>query len=233
MRSSFGVFAAVLGLGALIVGGGMGVEWLRRRATRNWAESIGGTFEAGGLIEGVPVPEGAAFDAGLRDDAYSYRNVVRVQRGGASYVVATYTLTTTFAGKSKTRSHAVALATCPGRTFPPIGVSPPLAPFSPEFAKLAGFDPNPPPPEFPDLDERFAARFLVHTLPGAARPSSDAVADVFSDAVRERLLATEDLVGYVTLRGDVVRIEAIDRTVTYPYEELFALAESLVGAWRR
>src|SRR5688572_370585 len=75
---------------AVLVAIGFLVEKRRRREIERWAVAQGGTFEGGGILDEVVVPEAAPFDANPGDDRITYNHVTRIVRPEATYTLAQY-----------------------------------------------------------------------------------------------------------------------------------------------
>ena len=73
---------------AVVVALGLGVEWRRRAGLRRLAAALGGTFEAGTLVQGVVVPEAAPFDGPPGQREVHYSDVIRLLRPEATFVLA-------------------------------------------------------------------------------------------------------------------------------------------------
>jgi hypothetical protein len=220
--------ASLIALAVVVSAVGMTIEWFRRRSVQKWAMEQGGSFEAGGILDGVQVPEAAPFDARMRKVTYS--NVSRIPRPEASYVVAQYHTTWK---DSKDRMQSFSCVVCfvvlPKADLPPVHVS--FAKRASPQASLLGLPEPPPPLKVPESTPAFDEKFQVtpSSEGGAIRP--EALAQFLPRAVQDELAAKEDLISGLLVRGNVVRVLAVGREYTYPHKDVFDVAVRLAGAW--
>ncbi len=212
---------SVLAFVALALGIGFGLELVRRRALRTWAEQQGGTFEPGA----VEVPEAAGFDGAGGGDIPPYSHVVRVSTPEATYVLARhYHSWKDVRNTRKSSSQVFCFISRPGAAWPAVTVQRSVKGFA---ANLLG-RPEPVSLAFPDATPAFAAAFEVT---GEATP--DALARLLPRAVQEELLAGETLVADLQARGGVARLRAVGQLAGgYPHRKIYEVARRLVIAWK-
>jgi hypothetical protein len=224
------VLLVLLGIGTAI---GLTVEWYRRRDLRAFAKQQGGTFEAGSLLSGVPVPEAAAFDAVARelDEKITYRNVTRIPGEPASFVVAQYHESSRGTkDEVQSDSYVVCLVSLPGAPLPQVHVYPPHRP--PGWIEKAMGMPSPQRPvPIPEPIRGFAEAFEAVPAPGAGEIDPAALARLLPREVQQELLARSSLVVGLQVRGDVVRIQAASKATGFPHREVFETARRLAASW--
>lgn len=209
---------------AVAVGIGYLIERWRRRELQRWASEQGGTFEGGGILDEVKIPEAEPFDANPGSDKISYNNVTRIVRPEATYTLAqTYRHYLDTKNTPKSFSCVVCFITLPVEV-PPVTVYRPVADIlgiMPERVKLP----------VPDALPEFAA-FEVTLLSGQTAPAPDALRRFLPAAVQRELLDHPGLIGGLHARGRVVRVQAVGQATGYPHREVFDVARRLVAAWR-
>lgn len=218
LRNAAWVVACV----AVLLAAGFGLEWFRRRALRNWAKEQGGTFEPGGMLGSVEIPEAAAFD-GERKPSYSH--VSRISTPEATYVLAQYYHAyKDFRNNQKSVSYVVCFITLPGAGWPAVDVDRSVSGVvgrmlgRPEAATLT----------VPGATAAFAAAFQV-----VGEGSPEALARLLPPAAREELLARETLIAGLKTRGGVARVQAVAPLAGgYPHREVYVVARQLVAAWK-
>ena len=228
MKGFLQTAGSILALVIVVSAIGYAIELFRRRSLQKWAQVQGGSFEAGGILEGVQVPEAAAFDTRMKKVTYS--NVSRIARPEASYVVSQYH--TTWRGTKdelKSFSCVVCFITLPKADLPPVHVS------FPKHANILGSllgMPDPPPPlKVPDSSTAFAEKFEVTALEDAGDVKPEALARLLPKAVQDDLVANEHLISGLLVRGNVVRVMAVGKEYGYPHKEVFDVAARLAAAW--
>ena len=220
--------AALLGIIGVVTAIGLTIEWNRRRSIRNWVQEQGGTFEAGGILSGIPVPEAAPFDVPTANVSYS--NVSRITRPEASYVVAQYRISwKDMQNKVESFSCVVCFVTMPGGEFPPVYVSFPMR--GSLFASKLGRPAPPAPLKVPDSSTAFAEKFEVTPQKDAGDVKSETLVRLLPTAVQDELVASDTLLSGLEARGGVVRLQAISRQSGYPHKEVFDVAIRLAAAW--
>jgi hypothetical protein len=224
LQTAASVVALVVVLSAI----GLGIEWFRRRSVSKWAQEQGGSFEAGGILHGVAVPEAVPFDSGMKEVTYS--NVSRIARPEASYVVAQYHATwKDFRNEMKSFSCVVCFVTLPKTDLPAAHVSYPKRPIP--LGSLLGVPTPPPALPVPDAAPAFAERFEVRPLPDAGQIPPEAVARLVPRAVQDVLVAHESLLSGLLVRGNVVRVSGVGEEYRYSHKEVFDAATRLAAAW--
>lgn len=241
------LLATVFAVGSTV---GLIVERFRRRNLLAWAREERGTFEAGTFLGGAKVPEGAAFD---RKDRVTYRNVTRISRSEASYVVAIYTRFDKDASDQvDSFSCVVCFVSLPGAKLPEVDVDH-VRPHGHWPKQLKGLVEPPAPLQIadpvPGFDEVFRALRMsdvrqvydVTEVDGVKKVTKlveetvvppDALARLLPRTVQTLLLAKSDLIAGFSVQGDVVRVEAVSKSASYPYREVFEVARELGEAWR-
>jgi len=220
--------AALLGILGVVTAIGLTIEWNRRRSIQGWVQEQGGTFESGGILTGIPVPEAAPFDSPTADVGYS--NVSRITRPEASYVVAQYRISwKDLQNKVESFSCVVCFVTMPGTRFPPVQVA---VPTRGSLLALKPGRPAPPVPiPVPDSSAAFAAKFEVTPQKDAGEVRSETLVGLLPKAVQDELVASDTLLSGLETRGGVVRVQAIRRQSGYPHKEVFDVAVRLAAAW--
>ncbi len=211
---------------------GLTIERLRQRNLRAWARELHGTFEAGGFLSGVLVPEAQSFTALGASSTATYHNVVRMERGGARYVAAKCYRPAP-SNKSRSSSDLVVFVTFPEADFPQVGLSRPL---SVEMSKMmagAGVRAAPSSLKVPDALGRFTEAYEVRPLTDSAPPTPPALAAFLSLPVQEELCSASAILSDIQVRGSVVRFRASRQPSLSSYKETLALAERIVALWRR
>lgn len=242
---------AIAGVIAVFAALGLTAERFRRRKLRAWASEERGRFEAGAFLSGAKVPEAAAFGG---EDRVTYRNVTRISRSEASYVVARYSRDESggIKGDGESSSSVVCFVSLTGAKLPEVDVGRVRSDESwPE--ELKGLVEPPAPLRVADLvpgfDEVFRALRMsdvrqvydvtevdgvkkVTKLVPETAVSSDALARLLPSRVQSLLLAKSDLIAGFGVQGDVVRVEAVRKARSDPYREVFDVARELAMAWR-
>lgn len=220
LKNALWILLLVAALSAI----GLSIEWFRRRGLQKWALAQGGTFEAGGILKGVDVPEAAPFE-GTSEEKPTYHNVTRIEEKGTSIVLAQYHQTyKDIQNNVKSVSHVVCFISLPGADWPAVEVYPPF-----RSALLPGLAPERPAPlAIKEASPAFAAAFEVRALSGTA---PEAPARLLPAAVQEELLANEGLIHGLQARGRTVRVQAVGRPTGYPHQEVHAVAKRLAAAW--
>ena len=228
MKGFLQTAASIVALVVVLSAIGLGIEWFRRRSVQKWAQELGGSFEAGGILDGVAVPEAGPFDAGMKKVTYS--NVSRITRPEASYVVAQYhSIFQDFRNQTKSFSCVVCFVTVPKADLPAVQVSFPKRPIP--CGSLVGL-PNPPAPlPVPDAAPAFTERFEVRALPDSGPIATDAVARLLPRGVQDELVARESLISGLLVRGNVVRVMGVGEEYRYSHKEVFEAATRLAAAW--
>ncbi|RPH39430.1 MAG: hypothetical protein EHM91_12400, partial [Planctomycetota bacterium] len=228
MKGFLQTAASIIALVVIVSAIGYAIEVFRRRSLQRWARAQDGTFEAGGILEGVPVPEAAAFDARMKKVTYS--NVSRIPRPEASYVVAQYHTTwKNTKDQMESFSCVVCFVTLPGTELPPVHVSFPKR--ANMLGSLLGLPDPPPPLKVPESTAAFDEKFQVTPLSegvGAIQPA--ALAQFLPRAVQDELVASESLISGLLVRGNVVRVMAVGKEYRYPHNEVFDVAVRLAAA---
>lgn len=218
----------IIAVVVVLLGVGISIEWFRRRSIAKWAQEQGGAFEAGGILDGVAVPEAAPFDAAGAN--ITYGNVTRIPRPEASYVVTQYHRTRmNTKNESKSFSCVVCFVTLPSADLPPVHVS-----FKSSMGKPGSFLGRPEPAAplaVPESTPSFGERFEVTALSGAGEIKPEAIARLLPKEVQDELVASGDLISGVQVRGNVVRLQAISKQFGYPHEEVFKVAQRLAAEW--
>ncbi len=225
------VMWSAIALGA-VAALGLTIEWRRQRNLRAWANELDGTFEAGGVLSGVPVPEGQDFTVHGASGTTTYHNVVRLERGGARYVAATcYRPAPT--SKSKASSDLVVFVTFSEADFPEVGLSRPLSAEMQKMLARAGVRAAPSSLKVPEALGRFAEAYEVRPLTDSAPPAPAALAAFLSAPVQEELCRASAILSDLQVRGRVVRFRASKQPSLSSYKETLDLAERVVALWRR
>jgi hypothetical protein len=195
---------------------GLGIEWWRRRDLRKFAQEVGGTFEAGGILASVDIPEAAAFPGG------SHNNATRVSTPEAGFVVATHYRTwSDLHGRQKSSSYVVCYITTPGREWPAVRVASAV----PALIERPGPSPLPVPGATPE----FARDFEVRPLEGATPPVPEALARLLPPEVQRELLSNPTLIGGLEARGATVRLQAVGQLAGYPHRDVYAVARRIAA----
>jgi hypothetical protein len=217
----------------VLLGIGLSVEWFRRQGLQSLAKEVSGTFEAGGWLEGAPLPEAELFEVWPRPDTITYHNVVRMERAGARFAAAQYHRSAS-SSKSKGATYLEVFVTFPEADFPELDLWPPMPvnPLSQTMGSLIGFPARTSPLIVPDAIESFSAIFEVRAA-SAEKPETAAVARFLSPAVQEQLAGSREFLFGVRTRGNMVCLQANQKPVHQPYREMLTLAERLVVIWRR
>ncbi len=214
---------------------GISVEWFRRHRLQKLAGELGGTFEAGGLLEGVSVPEALVFiHQRPGSTAVTYHNVVRTERAGARLVAADYHYSPS--GKNeKSSSCVMVFVSFPEADFADLDVNPPISPISQSLASRLGISEwRPAPPLLlPVTIDGFGEAFEVRVQSGMPRPDAAALARFLPPEAQRELLKSKAFLQSLQVRGNAVCLQATKYIVHKPYRELLDLAESLVEIWRR
>lgn len=232
---------AILALLAILTAIGLNIERSRRRKLLAFAQEHGGTFEPGPLMEGAPVPEAAPFDAPIvvsstgdagddppeSRDEITYRNVVRITRDEASYVIALRRHgSESTKGEWKTTSHLVCFVTLARSDVPQVDVAGPMSDWLLERMGAS----KPVKVELPDPAPDFSKKLEVRTAPGAPKPSPEAL-DRLLDRTVQAELAQGDLIAGLRVRGNVVRLQAVGTTGDDRHRELYEVARKLAKIW--
>lgn len=228
MKSYFinGAYVAVAVL--VLIGIGYSIEWFRRRAVQKWAEGQGGTFTAGTILGGTPVPEGAAFD---QKSTVTYSNVSRFRRPEAAYVVAqAHVIWKDIHDRQKSSSAVVCFIDLPGSAFPPVRVHRRFTALEIARSVAPGLE-IPKPLTLAEAVPAFAERFEVLPLSDAGAVKPETLPPFLPKAVQDELVSSGELVSGLQVRGSVVRLQAVSQQFTYPHEEVFAIATRLAAAW--
>ena len=205
------------------------------------AKEVGGTFEAGGWLEGAPLPEAERFDVRPRPDTITYDNVVRMERAGARFAAARYHRsansgkTTDATYLSKPATYLEVFVTLPEADFPELDLWPrmPMSALFQTMGTMNGFPDRPSPLVVPHAVECFNATFEVRAASPTQKPEAAAVARFLSPAVQEQLVRSREFLFGVRTRGNMVCLQANQKPVPQPYREMLTLAERLVVIWRR
>lgn len=231
------VLAAVTAIGVTI-------EVSRRRHIRAFVQKHGGTFEPGTIMQGAPVPEGAPFDAWFErnpggdvvgsappdDETITYRNVVRVRGDEASYVIALRSESRRDTkDELKSTSSLVCFVTLARSDLPQVHVFPAMKRVAWMDALLGSVPPAP--VELPGVTPEFAKEFSVYPVPGTAAPTPEALDRLLDRTVQAELLARRKLVAGLDVRGNVVRIQAVNHAGDQPHEELYEASRKLAIIW--
>lgn len=220
--------ACVLVAVLVLIGIGYSIEWFRRRSVQKWAESQGGAFAAGTLLEGTPVPEGAAFD---QKSKVTYSNVSRFKRPEASYVVAqAHVIWNDFHNRQKSSSSVVCFIELPGSAFPPVRLHRRFTALDVARSVAPGLE-IPKPIAVPGASPAFAEKFEVLALSDAGPVAPESLPPLFPKAVQDELVAQGEVVSGLQVRGSTVKLQAISQHFTYPHEEMFEIAKRLAAAW--
>ena len=204
------------------------IERWRRRDLEKWAVEQGGRFEGGGILDEIPVPEAAPFDANPGKDRITYNNVIRIERPEATYVLAQYYhqfLDTKNTAQSF--SCVVCFVTLPAGEWPEVRVYRPMADV---FGIMDKILPNPPVP-VPGASPAFAAAFEARAVKGASSPDPAALSRLLPAAVQTELLSSEDLIAGLVVRGRTVRVQAVGQVTGYPHQKVFEAVRRMAGAW--
>lgn len=220
--------ACVAAAVVVLLGIGFSIEWFRRRSVQKWAESQGGSFTAGTILEGTPVPEAAAFDTNMKA---TYSNVSRIQRPEASYVVAQYhAIWKDFRDRQQSFSCVVCFIDLPKGGFPPVRVG--YRSTRPEFVKaILPETPGPAAIPLADATPAFHERFEVLPLSDAGPVKPESLAPLLPRAVQDELVAKGDLISGFSVRGNVIKLEAVQQQFGYSHREVFEVAVRLAAAW--
>jgi hypothetical protein len=219
----------------IVVGIGFGIERFRQRGVRKWAAETGASFESGGIIAGVEMPEAGAFDTAPGPGSVSYHDVVRVARDGPSYALAwVHRSGSDIRGQQRSSESLEVFVTCPGAAFPHVRTQTPADAVARRIADavLPARD-RPAALAVPEASDAFRAAYEVHSVGEAEAPEPASLSRLFPPPVQAALVGAADLVASVEARGDVVRVQAAQTEIRRPYRELLALAESLAAHWRR
>jgi hypothetical protein len=219
---------------AVLLGIGIVVQKFRQRNLGKWAAERGGTFEAGGLLSGVAVPEAAPFDlAGTQGPGeISYRNVSRIPAGGLTWVVGDFKRTYTWDEKTRSTGGVIVVVSIPGAEFPEVGVEERMGDPG-GIASAVGLPGRPPSIPVPGTIPGFAEKFEVRPLRGAGPPDPAALARLLTAPVQELLLGSTSLLANLQTRGPALRLQAVESATSPPHKETLALAERLVALLRR
>jgi hypothetical protein len=201
------------------------IERWRRQKLQGWAAEQGGTFEGGGILDEVVVPEAAAFDAYVTgSDKVTYNNVTRIVRPEATYTLARfYRHYLDTKNSPKSFSCVVCFVTLPVE-MPPVTVYRPVTDIlgiMPERVKLA----------LPDALPEFSV-FDITLLSGHPAPTPDALRRLLPAPVQRELLDHPTLISGLHARGQIVRVQAAGQVTGYPHREVFEVARRLAAAWR-
>lgn len=204
------------------------VERWRRREVERWAATQGGTFEGGGILDEVVIPEAAPFDANAGDDRITYNHVTRIVRPEATYTLAQYYHQwKDVKNTQRSSTCVVCFVTLPAGDWPQVRVFRPLS----DPLGIRDMLQQTSPVKVPGAQSAFAAAFEVHPLLGTPAPNPEALAKLLPSAVQTELLATESLIGSLLVRGRVIRIQAVDQLTGYPHPQVFEVARRLTTAW--
>ena len=225
------VMWSVIALG-VVAALGLTIEWLRQRNLRAWAKELDATFEAGGFLSGVLVPEAQGFAARGASSTTTYHNVVRLEHSGARYVAATCHRPAP-TSKSKSSSDLVVFVTFPEADFPEVGLSRPLSAEMHKMMATAGVRAAPSSLKVPGALGRFTEAYEVRPLTDSAPPAPAALAAFLSSPVQEELCSASAILSDIQVRGRVVRFRASRQPSLSSYKETLALAERVVALWRR
>jgi hypothetical protein len=216
----------------VLCGVGYSIEWFRRRAVQKWAESEGGTFAAGTILGGTPVAEGAAFDTKLN---VTYNNVSRFKRPEASYVVGQYhAIWDDIHHRQQSTTCVVAFIEIPNNGFPPVridfhsGMRDIVTSVVPAVVPGAWV---PVPIPLPDATPAFAERWDVLPLSDGGPVKPESLAPFLPKAVQDELVASGELISQITVRGNIIKIQAVGRIATHPHKEVFEIAKRLGALW--
>jgi hypothetical protein len=224
LQTALSTLALVVVLSAI----GLSIEWYRRRSLQRLALEKGGTFEAGGILDGAEVPEAKAFD-GPASKA-TYHNVTRIVRSEASYVLAQGEYRWKgFRDEQKSVSYVVCFITLPGPELPSVSVSFPARAFL--LGPMLGVPDPPPPLKVAEATPAFAEHFEVRPLKSSGATSADAIARLLPKGIQDEMVASRALVSGFQVRGSVVRLEAVSQETGYPHRDVFSCAGRLVAAW--
>jgi hypothetical protein len=239
LRRMLGIAIAL----GVLLGIGFSVEWFRRQGLRSLAKEVGGTFEAGGLLKGAPLPEAERFDVRPRPDTITYDNVVRMERAGTRFAAARYHHSPSpSSGKStdptyisKAATYLAVFVTLPKADFPELDLWPrmPMSALSQTMGTMLGVPERPSPLVVPDAGEGFNATFEVRAASPTQKPETAALARFLSPDVQEQLVKSREFLFGVRTRGNMVCLQANQNPVHQPYREMLTLAERLVVIWRR
>lgn len=195
---------------------GLGIEGWRRRDLRKFAQEVGGTFEAGGILASVDIPEAAGFPGG------SYNNVTRAATPDATIVVAThYRSWSDHHGRQKSTSSVVAYIALPGRLWPSIQVSSKV----PTLIER----PGPSPIVLPSPAPEFAAEREVFPVAGEPAPSAEAVARLLTPEVQKELAAHPALIAGLQAHKGVLRLQAVGQLTGDPHRDVYAVARKIAS----
>jgi hypothetical protein len=212
----------------LFVGVGYSIEWFRRRSVQKWAEAQGGSFTAGTILAGTPVPEGAAFD---QKQNVTYTNVSRFKRPEATYVVAqSHVIWKDIHDRQQSSSAVVCFIDLPGSAFPPVRVHRRHTVLEVMRSVAPGME-LPKPLTLAEAVPAFAEQFEVLPLSDAGPVKSETLPPLLPKAVQDELVAKGELVAGLQVRGTVVRLQAVGQQYTYPHEDVFEIAKRLAAAW--
>ena len=223
----------VIAVIAIILALGVAVEWSRRQKLRRWAQAQGGEFTAGSLLAGAAVPEAGAFDGSTRADA-TYSNVVRILRPEAVYVIARMqrraaSTATSTGGQGQSVSCDVCFIALTGVTLPEVLVFRPAPSAAPGV--LPGVSDPRTPLTVPGARPDFAGQLQVVPVAGGGAPSPDSLARLLPEPVQAALVARRDILSTLTVRGSVVRLQAVGMKDRRLHDELLVLARELAAAW--
>lgn len=208
----------------VLVAIGFLIERWRRRDLERWAAAQGGTFEGGGILDEIAVPEAVPFDTHWGKDKVTYNSVTRIQRPEA-----TYTLTQFYhhyldtKNTPKSSSCVVCFVTLPDGEWPSVGVYRPVLDL---FGR-----PKPAPLAVPDALPAFTAAFEANLVGDVPAPSPEAMARFLPPAVQNELLANETLIAGIRGQGRAIRIQAVGQVTGYPHAKVFEVAQRMVAAW--
>lgn len=226
---SYLINAAYVVVAILVLCGiGYSIEWFRRRSVQKWAEREGGTFTAGTMLGGTPVPEGAAFDTKLE---VTYTNVSRFKRPEASYVVAQYhAIWNDLHQRQQSTSCVVCFIEIPDNGFPAVRVHHRSLGLEVARSVVPGAD-FPKPVPLADATPAFKERFEVLQLSDGGPVKPETLARFLPQAVQDEFMAGSELISQVTVRGNMIKIQAVGQVATYPHEKVFDLAKRLASLW--
>ena len=208
---------------AVLIAIGYLIERWRRRELQSWAAAQGGTFEGGGILDEVAIPEAASFGTSAGSDRITYNNVTRIVRPEATYVLAQYYhqyLDTR--NNRKSNSCVVCFVTLPSGDWPSVSVHRPV------FDLLGR--PKPSPLAVPGAVPGFSA-FEIQPREEGTTPGPDALARLLPPAVQNELVANPDLISGLSSDGRIVRVAAVGQRTGYPHAKVFEVARRMAAAW--
>ncbi len=222
-----------LAIVAILVAAGISIERSRQRSLRSWAVEVGGQFEPGAFLDGAPLPEAAAFDAGAEPDSVHYHNIVRYERNGADYTVAQYSRTfRDIKGTIQTLHHVVCFVRIPGADWPPLNVGFPRGALGRTVREVVGLPGAPEALPIPVRVEGFRERYEARPLGSERSVPVERTSVLLSEAVQKEMVAQSALLAGFQAKGPVIRLQAVEWQSGYPHRELAAVAERLAAAWR-